>query len=129
LLSVEEFQAIYNLTITTSGYLKSFVKVKSLRNGVQVTFPISSAHAYVVVICIERSENESVVIFPDQYLGFQVSLAIIVSYPPLYSEVYVVWCDSFNISEELKVSRTHSFLPLGVPVPVELSPNDLPATY
>ena len=95
----------------------------------QVYFSISSAHAYVVVICIERSENESVVIFPDQHLGFQVSLTIKVSYPLLYSEVYVVRCDSSNISEELKVSRTHPFLPLGVPVPVELSHSDLPGMF
>ena len=50
---------------------------------------------------------------------------IIVSYPFLYSKEYVIRCDSSNISEKLKVSRTHSDLPLGVPVLVELSLNDL----
>ena len=57
----------------------------------QVNFAVSSAHAYIVIIRIECCENESVVVFSDQYLWCLMCLTIKVSYPFLYSEVYVEW--------------------------------------
>ncbi len=74
---------------------------------IYVYFSIKGSKCDEISINIKRSQNKSSLFFSYNYICFFLSLTVVHCYTTRNSKINLIWWDSFNISEKLKMSSMH----------------------